>query len=319
MKKRKLFGLTSLFLLLGVAGCFGDKPDEPAKEAGYVGTKDGHYKIDEKGNKIGDTEPHTYVEFEGDATHKPVAAECEIPGKICKQCTVCKKVIDESTPALGHAWGPSSDPAAAATCTRAGLQECSRCHKTQESGKPLGHQWGTNAENLTEGATDSAVKKYQCTACSAASYQIDVATAKLQLVGDSAWKTDPSTGAFKLNKDGHSCSFTFKLPAGFTGKMYEMAYMDAYSSNYSKKAFYETNNESNVEITVNGTAIDMSSQKDVKFSDILGSSDEDIAKSNSDVKQVLLGGVTLAAENTIVYKRVQTLNMIVSAFVFIPD
>jgi len=315
MKKRKLIGLSALFLVLGATGCFGGT-ETPAKEAGYVSTKEGHYKIDEKGNKIGETEPHVLVDFEGDSTHKPVPATCEVSGKVCQKCEVCGKVVDKEVKPLDHDFVSSTDPDKAATCTRAGLLVCSRCGKTKESGEPLGHRWSTTGEALTEGATDAAVKKYSCTACSAASYEIDVKTGNLQLASGSSWKSgnNPESGAVKLNSDGQSFSFTFNLPKGFTGKMYQRAYMDNYSSNSSKKAFYETDSTANIEVLVNSNKVDLSSQNTVTFEQLFNG---EVDGSNTVFKDILLGDVTLGTANTISYKRVKTLNMTVSTFVFV--
>ena len=315
MKKRKLIGLSALFLVLGATGCFGGT-ETPAKEAGYVSTKEGHYKIDEKGNKIGETEPHVLVDFEGDSTHKPVPATCEVSGKVCQKCEVCGKVVDKEVKPLDHDFVSSTDPDKAATCTRAGLLVCSRCGKTKESGEPLGHRWSTTGEALTEGATDAAVKKYSCTACSAASYEIDAKTGNFQLASGSSWKSgnNPESGSVKLNGDGQSFSFTFNLPNGFTGKMYQRAYMDNYSSNSSKKAFYETDSVANIEVSVNSNKVDLSSQNTVTFEQLFkGETDG----SNTVFKDILLGDVTLGTANTISYKRVKTLNMTVSTFVFV--
>ena len=315
MKKTKLIGLATLFLTLGVTGCFG--PGEtPETEQTYVGKTEGHYKIDSKGNKVSELEPHVLVDSDGDATHKPVEPTCELNGKTYKVCEVCKKMVEQSVPALDHNWVSSTDPAKAATCTRAGLLECSRCGKTKETGKPLGHTWSTNGEALTATGNNAAVKKYACTACSAASYEIDVKTGNLQLASGSSWKSgnNPESGSVKLNGDGQSFSFTFNLPNGFTGKMYQRAYMDNYSSNSSKKAFYETDNTANIEVSVNSNKVDLSSQNTVTFEQLFNGETDG---SNTVFKDILLGDVTLGTANTISYKRVKTLNMTVSTFIFV--
>lgn len=324
MKKTKLIGLTTLLLSLGISGCFGtgsatpkDDPDE-IKDGTLTGTNDGHYMVDSKGNRISEIQPHTLEDYPGDATHVVKEPTCSLPGKAFQKCKECGKIVDKVLPVVDHDYQPSSDPTKAATCTRAGLEECTMCHKTRETGSALGHKFGAGEAVTGQGANDAAVKKQTCTVCNVNEYVIEVATAKMQLASGSSWKTDPSTGHFKLNGDGQSCSFTFKLPAGGKFKMYERAYMDSYSNNYDKKAFFATDSVCNIEVKVNNTTVDMSSQSDVKFSAILGSSAEDTAKSESDEKDVYLGEVNLAADNTITYKRVKTLNMIVSAFVFEP-
>ena len=179
-------------------------------------------------------------------------------------------------------------------------------------GVPHEHAFG-EAETLAAEGTNAVVKKSVC-ACGVVKYEIDVKTAQMQLAEGSAWKNDPSSGVFKLNKDGHSASFTFALPKGFTGKMYQRAYMDSYNQQKEKSMFYYTDNVANIEVKVNDNAIDLSGLKDVTFGQAFG---DELNGSNSTVKDVYLGDVTLNAANTISYKRVKTLNQLVSAFVFI--
>ena len=313
MKKRRLIGLVTLLMSLGVAGCFGPgaKVDD-TKDDGYYGDAEGHYKL-ENGKK-GAKEPHVYVPYEGDKSHVVTEATCDRGGKTYEICEVCKRINPKTTSALGH---DLIDNGSTATCTQSGIlsQKCSRCDYTKnEAAEALGHQWG----NVT--AVNEKVGKASCerSGCSGAvEYVVEVETAGLALDGSSAWKTNPSTGAFKLNKDGQSCTFTFSLPKAFRGQIYQRGYMDSYKNNYTKKLFYETNNHSNIEVTVNGSVVDMSAQSSVIFSDVLGNSAEDIEKSDSDVKDVLIGNVELGTSNTITYKRVETLNMIISAFVFV--
>lgn len=181
---------------------------------------------------------------------------------------------------------------------------------------PHVHEW-TEAEAPVEGANDAVVAKYTCAACGMVKYEIAAKTAKMVLASGSAWKTDPTSsadGAFKLNKDGHSASFTFALPKGFQGKMYQRCYMDSYNSNKTKKMFYQTNNHACIEVKVNDNAIDLSQYETTTFQQVFG---DELNGSNSVTKDVELGNVTLGTANTINYTRVETLNTLVTHFVFI--
>jgi len=328
MKKTKLIGLTTLLLSLGISGCFGTAGSDTNKggkdddgttdvaEGTYMGVEKGHYKVDSKGNRLGEIEDHVLVDSTGDDKHKPVAATCALPGKGYKKCTVCGRFVEYSIDKLEHDYQPSSDPTKAATCTKPGYVECKMCGDLKETGKPLGHKFGAGEALTIEGATDAAVKKSSCTACSEISYEIDVKTGNFQLASGSSWKSgnNPESGAVKLNSDGQSFSFTFNLPKGFTGKMYQRAYMDNYSSNSSKKAFYETDSTANIEVLVNSNKVDLSSQNTVTFEQLFNG---EVDGSNTVFKDILLGDVTLGTANTISYKRVKTLNMTVSTFVFV--
>ena len=144
-------------------------------------------------------------------------------------------------------------------------------------------------------------------------YEIDVKTANMTVESDGDWKTKPETGAFKLN-NGKTATFNFALPKAFSGKMYQSCYMDSYNSNKTKKMFYQTNNHCNIEVKVNGNAIDFSKYADTTFQEVFG---DETNGSNSVTKEVELGDVVLESGNVITYKRVETLNMLVEKFVFI--
>jgi hypothetical protein len=181
---------------------------------------------------------------------------------------------------------------------------------------PHEHAWAEATEQPTEGATDAAVVKYVCPDCGMVKYEIAAKTAQMQVSADSDWKTNPTTssdGAFKLN-NGKTATFTFALPKGFSGKMYQRCYMDSYNSNKTKKVLYATNNHSNIEVKINDVALDFSRYENTTFQQIFG---DETNGSNSLTLDFELGGVTLATANTISYKRVETLNMLVTHFVFI--
>jgi len=190
------------------------------------------------------------------------------------------------------------------------------------------HTW-TAAADPAEGENDAVVKKYTCE-CGLVKYEIAASTGKFVLDGSSAWKNDASNPTkgdyFKLSSDGHSFHFTFALPKGFTGKMYQRGYMDSYSSNKNNKLFYARDSVSNIAVTVNNAenpiamtgdypAVEGKTYENVIFSDVFGT-DAD-ANGNSAVKDVLIGDVTLGTANTITYKRVKTVNLTVSHLVFI--
>ena len=321
MKKTKLFGLTALLFSLGLTACPGgtDTPDDPPEgELQWVSTAETHYQVDARGTRKSAAEPHDLVDFEGDATHVNQPATCSSPGIVYKKCTVCGKVVSNDLKKLDHVWEEVPGEGAA-SCTSGGTitYKCKNCSKTKEetSGTPLGHDFGA-ATVVDANATGAIVKKSTCSRCNLASYIIDVSTAKMALEGSSKWKNDPSTGVCKLNGDNQSYTFSFALPASFKGKMYQRAYMDSYSANKSKKLYYETDSVSNIDVLINNNKVDTSAQNTTTFADIFG---DDLDGSNSTVKDVLIGNVNLTTSNTVSFTRVKTLNMLVSAFVFVED
>ena len=99
---------------------------------GYIATNAGHYKVNKFGEKLSEQESHTLVAAEEDGKHVPADATCDQPGKTYKQCSVCKKYIEEVIPALGHNFGEwkTTKPA---TTTEEGTKTrtCSRCSKVE--------------------------------------------------------------------------------------------------------------------------------------------------------------------------------------------
>ena len=167
MKKRKLIGLVTMLLSLGISGCVipgGDDGGDDDKIE-YVATNDGHYKLI-NGEKSGALEPHVLVDSKGDKKHVPVDATCDRVGKAFKECTICGRFIDQVVPPLGHDWVNQATGEGAATCTRAGVVDlkCSRCDatKTETGSKPLGHQL-TAVDTGVDGVTKGRCTRQGCT------------------------------------------------------------------------------------------------------------------------------------------------------------
>lgn len=112
------------------------------EDFGYAATSEGHYKVDQEGNRLSETEAHTLVESEGDQTHKPVAATCTNPGKGYKQCSVCGKFVEYEISKLDHEYGDwvtSKEPTTTEegskkrTCKNCGAEETATIAKVTES------------------------------------------------------------------------------------------------------------------------------------------------------------------------------------------
>ena len=175
--------------------------------------------------------------------------------------------------------------------------------------------WVEDTETVmpTPAADGALVKRFIQEGKDDVKYEIDVKTANLSVAANTDWKTNPSTGAFKLN-NGKTATMKFALPKAFEGKMYQTCYMDSYNNNKTKKMFYETNNHCNIEVGVNGDLIDFSQFATTTFQEVFG---DELDGSNSVTKDVELGDIFLQDSNVVTYKRVETLNTIVTRFVFI--
>lgn len=105
----------------------------------YVGTNNGHYKIDSKGNRISSVEPHVLVDFDGDSKHETKVATCTMPGKEYKKCTICGKIIEYTIPPISHDFHPATSYSNPVSCTNPGVVECWNCGYVRES-DALGHE-----------------------------------------------------------------------------------------------------------------------------------------------------------------------------------
>ena len=165
MKKRKLFGLTTLLLSLGLTACPGGTdttdPDEIVGELQWVSTAETHYQVDGRGTRKSAAEPHDLVDYEGDATHVNQPATCSSPGIVYKKCTVCGKVVSNDLKKLDHEFEMIMKEDSA-TCKVPGTiyRKCKNCSKeTQETSTvPLEHHIvfeDTGKAGVSKGACDN--------------------------------------------------------------------------------------------------------------------------------------------------------------------
>ena len=202
--KKRLIGLVTLLMSLGVAGCFGNNTTTTEEKEGYTATEKGHYKI-ENGKK-GDLEPHTYVPYAGDDKHVPEEATCDKAGKSFEICEVCKRINTISSKALGH---ELIDNGSTAICELAGIlsQKCSRCtYEKNEAVDALGNQWGA-AETIKDGITKATCGRG---GCGSVSYTFD--TAKT----DEGWNGATGTGntEYKMGSRSKEENGTWNIAAG---------------------------------------------------------------------------------------------------------
>lgn len=178
----------------------------------------------------------------------------------------------------------------------------------------LGQGWVLDNDVPLPKEGEALVKRYIHSETHKVKYEIDVATANMVLDEGSAFKNDPQTGSFKLNRDGNGCSFSFSLNRPFIGKAYQVGYMDGYSSNRSRLLYYQTDNTANIQFTVNGVVTDTSAFTNLTFEQVFG---DDTDGSTTSVKEVEIGNAVLLENNVVNFKRVKTMNLTISKFIFI--
>ena len=182
----------------------------------YMGTSEGHYKVDSKGNRITQLEAHVLVDSNGDDKHKPVAATCTMPGKGYKKCSVCGRYVDYTIAALGHDFVKDESQSISATCTEGGriVEKCSRCNEENiRDVVATGHDWDNWEVIEPATTTEAGAKKRKCKICN--TEEVDVIP-KLQEVHThtfgTAWEHDANTHwhpatcghNVKGNEDAHS-------------------------------------------------------------------------------------------------------------------
>ena len=102
---------------------------------------------------------------------KGTAPDCTNSGiQDGKQCTVCKKVIQEQVtlPALGHDFILDPNKSTAATCTEKGYSyaKCSRCDTVDEKEiAPIEHTWGEWTESVKATCDAQGEQKRECANC----------------------------------------------------------------------------------------------------------------------------------------------------------
>lgn len=135
-------------------------------------------------------------------------------------------------------------------------------------------------------------------------------------------KSDTPAGYLKLAKGGDEVSWTFTADKAMTGDIYFDSIMDSWDGNknnnfYSVKTASNTNG--NFELKVNGTAVDFSWTRDLKYSDMYANgTDTGLGSSYSGRAEVKVGAVNIQnGQNTITLKRIDSYNPLLKNLVII--
>lgn len=147
MKNRKLFSTVLACLSMLVVAC-GAAPKESASSGAHKHTwgewtttkeatcsEEGSKErtctgCSEKDVQTISKKSHNYVDWEGDATHVPVAATCQADGKKFKKCSGCGDIKEEKIQKGEHQFGTETtqtDPVGSK------VKVCGTCNKTQIS------------------------------------------------------------------------------------------------------------------------------------------------------------------------------------------
>ena len=189
---------------------------------------------------------------------------------------------------------------------------------------PDGHHFGADADVAADAEAGTvAYKKAECADNDGFS-RLKINQSAVTYGANSSRKSGTPDGYTKLANDGETMSFKIKADKKYSGKLFLYGVMDGYSSNYTKNFCYYGRNGAtptpNVEVKVNGEVVDISAQKNVTFQDIFGAESDPNTDNLSPENYALLGNIVLnEGVNEIIYKRVQTLNMLIKDFVFVVE
>ena len=212
---------------------------------------------------------------------------------------------------------PASQPASQSPSTPASQTPSSQAPSSQQSGPQkdqTGHIWGADADVAGDAEAGTvAYKRAECTeGDKAVKYTVNQSTFTYEKGGRKSGTPD---GYTKLNSNGDIMGVKFNSEKYLVGKMYLFGCMDGWSSNASKNAF-AYNGKANIEIKVNGEALDIDALKDVVYTDFLSGDASDY----SDDGYGFVGNIVLVpGVNYVTYKRVASMNTLVKDFVFVGE
>lgn len=183
---------------------------------------------------------------------------------------------------------------------------------------PSGHKWGADADVAADATAGTvAYKKATCSDNDGAT-RLKVNQSVVTYADGSTRKDGTPEGYTKLTSNNQSFSFKFKSDKKYVANLYLYGCMDGWGSSSNHSAGFYYQNQPNVEIKLNDEVLDLSGSKSGSYAQWFGedASDEDSSLSKEGYAPV--GRVVInEGVNEVVYKRVQTLNMLIKNFVFI--
>ena len=315
--KSKFFTTLAIFASLALASC-GGTPAESVPELEWQTNNTNHWHINADGEKI-DNARHEFEEV----AEKAVAATCEEDGKKVEVCKICGFEKETKINKLDHDWDDGT-VTKEATCAEPGVRtfKCKRegCTATKTEEIVADHTW--DAGTAVAGAADEAdYNLFTCTKCGAKKIEIVAKQAEGKSTLDGSLKSDSQFPDYiKLGSNGNSISYKFQYTADGNAKVYMRGVMDYWhdgnNENQERNFFSGKNSQDgNFELKVNDTAVDYSWSKDLTYEDMLPG---EAQGSYSPLGDALVGSCVIKnGENTLVFKRTESYNMLIKDFVIV--
>ena len=309
--KRKFFTTLALFAALALTACGGTQSEEPTWES----DKTNHWHVVD--GEVADKAKHV---FEEDAS-KSVAATCKEEGQKVEVCTICGFEKVTKINKLEHKFD-NGVVTKEATCAEPGVRTftCELCGETKTEEIVADHTW--DAGTAVAGAADEAdYNLFTCTKCGAKKIEIVAKQAEGKSVLDGSLKSDSQFPDYiKLGSNGNSISYKFQYTADGNAKVYMRGVMDYWhdgnNENQARNFFSGKNSQDgNFELKVNDAAVDYSWSKDLTYEDMLPG---EAQGSYSPLGDALVGTCAVKnGENTLVFKRTESYNMLIKDFVIV--
>ena len=209
----------------------------------------------------------------------------------------------------------SSQPAPSSSSSQPAPSSSSQAPSSSSSAAPTkdatGHIWGADADVAASGE-GVAYKKANCTE-NDGFIKLTINQSKVTYAEGSKRKDGTPEGYTKLDGNNQSMSVKFNYDSYAEGKLYLYGCMDSWGSNASKNAF-SYQGKPNIEVKVNGEALDIAALANVVYTDFLSGDASDY----SDDGYGCIGDIKLQnGVNEVSYKRLASMNTLIKDFVLV--
>ena len=246
-------------------------------------------------------------------------ATCEGKGEQERVCDCGEKQTKEID-ALGHDWNDGV-VTTAATCSTPGVMTftCNRCQATKTEAIKADHVWG-EATPVTGGDGEVDYNLFTCTVCNTAKKIEFVAKNSKATVNGSLKSDSQFPDYLKLSNNGDSVSYVFNSTVSGNAVIYMRGVMDYWhdgnNENQARNFFSGKNSQDgNFELKVNDAVVDYSDTKNLTYEDMLPGEAQGSYSPLGDAK---VGACEIVSgQNTVVFKRTESYNMLIKDFVII--
>lgn len=194
-------------------------------------------------------------------------------------------------------------------------------------GEELDNEWGT-AEKVASAGTGYVGYDKTPSNFDSSKLKLQIKALDGTFAEGSSNKSGTEEGYLKLSSNNHKISWKFKYDSAAIGEIYQVGFMDSFSSN-TTKTYANTNSsnasvktfEGNFRVSINGNTVDKTPYMDINFQDMTKDGDNTIFaedKNYSPVTMCPIGKIVLKnGDNELTYERLGSFNLAVSSLVLV--